>query len=77
MHNRIALHGLRIDERLYALVQDEIAPGTGIETDAFWAGLADMVQTLGPRNQHLLARRRELQRRIDQWYRQQRRRSPQ
>ena len=77
MHNRIALHGLRIDERLYALVQDEIAPGTGIETDAFWAHLADMVQTLGPRNQRLLARRHELQRRIDQWYRQQRRRSPQ
>ena len=77
MHNRIVLHGLRIDERLHALVQDEIAPGTGIDAQAFWASLAHIVRTLGPRNRQLLAQRNAIQRRIDQWYRQRRRRSPQ
>ena len=31
MGNRIEIGNLRIDEDLYALVRDEIAPGTGIE----------------------------------------------
>ena len=29
MNDRIPLHGLRVDERLFNLVRDDIAPGTG------------------------------------------------
>ncbi len=68
MNNRIALHGLRVDERLFNLVHDDIAPGTGVDPDAFWAALARIVRDLGPRNRRLLEQRNELQHRIDRWY---------
>ena len=35
MPKPVEIGGLRIDEALYALVRDEIAPGTGVEADAF------------------------------------------
>ncbi len=68
MNNRIPLHGLRVDERLFKLVHDDIAPGTGVDSNSFWAALARIVQDLGPRNRQLLEQRNELQNRIDQWY---------
>ncbi|MDZ7809255.1 MAG: hypothetical protein U5L11_02765 [Arhodomonas sp.] len=37
--------------------------------EAFWEGLASLVRELGPRNRELLARRDELQQRIDAWHR--------
>ena len=67
MYSRITRSGLRIDERLDHLVRDEIAPGTGIDPDAFWASLAAIVQDLAPLNRTLLEQRNDLQRRIDQW----------
>ena len=67
MHSRITRSGLRIDERLDHLVKDEIAPGTGIDPDAFWASLAAIVRDLAPLNRTLLERRNDLQQRIDQW----------
>ena len=39
MENRIEIGSLKIDQDLYALVRDEIAPGTGIDADAFWTGI--------------------------------------
>ena len=69
MSNTVDASGLRIDAGLYALVRDEIAPGTGIEVDAFWQALADIVRDLGPRNHALLQRRDELQAKIDSWHR--------
>ena len=67
MYSRITRSGLRIDERLDHLVRDEIAPGTGIDPDAFWASLAAIIHDLAPLNRTLLERRNDLQRRIDQW----------
>ncbi|MDX1385326.1 MAG: malate synthase G, partial [Thermoanaerobaculia bacterium] len=60
--------GLRIAKPIYDLVKDEIAPGTGIDVDTVWAGLAGIVHDLGPRNQALLDERDALQRRIDNFY---------
>ena len=42
---------------LHDLVRDEIAPGTGVAPDSVWSLLDDVVQTLGPRNRALLAKR--------------------
>jgi malate synthase len=64
--------GIRVARPLHDLVRDEIAPGTGIEPDAVWALLDEVVRTLGPRNRALLAKRDALQARIDEWLRQQR-----
>jgi malate synthase len=71
MVERIELHGLQVARVLYDFVQREALPGTGVEADAFWAGLARLVDTLAPRNRELLARRDQLQARIDAWHREQ------
>jgi malate synthase len=61
--------GLRVAQELYDLVRDEIAPGTGIDPDAFWASFGRIVRDLSPRNRELLARRDALQARLDDWHR--------
>ncbi|MEK9585420.1 MAG: malate synthase G, partial [Halieaceae bacterium] len=69
MPKRIECAGLQIDEALHSLLVQEIAPGTGIEPDHFWQGLADIWAALGPENKRLLAERDSLQAQIDQWHR--------
>ncbi|MGA1372282.1 MAG: malate synthase G [Pseudomonadales bacterium] len=66
---RTELGGLQVASELDALVRHEIAPGTGIEPDAFWVGFAALLRDLVPTNRALLARRDALQREIDAWHR--------
>ncbi len=68
MGNRIEIGNLSIDEDLYALVRDEIAPGTGIESDAFWKAFGDIVAAFAPENKTLLDKRDALQQQIDDWH---------
>ncbi len=63
---------LEIAKPLYDLVNDEIAPGTGIEADDFWSSLEKNIGDLSPRNAELLKFRDELQGKIDAWHRQHR-----
>ncbi len=37
MAKYVEASGLRVEEELYHLVRDEIAPGTGVESGSFWA----------------------------------------
>jgi malate synthase len=67
MANFIETSGLRIEAQLYGLVQDEIAPGTGIDPGSFWAAFSKIVTDLAPKNRALLDRRDALQRQIDAW----------
>lgn len=69
MKSRVNIAGLSVDEALYKLVADQVAPGTGIEPEAFWTSLSDIVRDLGPRNRSLLAARDDIQSRIDEWHR--------
>ena len=69
MSQRGEIGALRIDAALYALVRDEIAPGTGVKADGFWKSLGQIVKDLGPTNRALLAQRDRLQEQIDQWHR--------
>lgn len=65
---RVAAAGLHIDAGLYALIRDQIAPGTGVEVGHFWASLGAIVRDLAPKNRALLQRRDALQAQIDQWH---------
>ncbi len=70
MTDRIeASGGLRVARTLHACIEQHIAPGTGVGTDDFWAGLADIVSAFAGRNRALLARRDALQEQIDDWHR--------
>ncbi len=64
----VAVGELNVDAELYALVKDEIAPDTGVDAEAFWRGLEEIVRDLGPENRRLLERRDVLQAKIDAWH---------
>ncbi|MEE8338623.1 MAG: malate synthase G, partial [Xanthomonadales bacterium] len=70
MNPRTESGGLSIAGELYTLVNEEIIPGTGIETDQFWQGLGQITRDLGPKNKALLEKRQDLQLQLDQWHRQ-------
>ncbi len=65
----ITSNGLEIAKPLYDLIEQEIAPGTGIGIETFWAELEQIVRDLAPRNARLLEIRDEMQARIDDWHR--------
>ncbi len=66
--SRIAVGELNVDAALYALVKDEIAPDTGVDAEAFWQGLEEIVRDLGMENRRLLEKRDVLQAKIDAWH---------
>ncbi len=68
MSNRIEINGLSIDNGLYQLIDEEIAPGTGIDSQQFWQSLSDICAELGAGNRELLDERDELQTKIDEWH---------
>ncbi|MDQ6696010.1 MAG: malate synthase G [Actinomycetota bacterium] len=68
----VHIAGLQVDTTLHRFAVDEALPGSGVDPDAFWQGLAELVRTNAPRNQELLGRRVELQDLIDDWHRQHR-----
>ena len=68
MSERVEIGGLGVAGGLHDLVRDEIAPGIGVEPEAFWRSLADIVRDLGPKNRALLDRRDRLQARVDTWH---------
>ena len=59
--------GLKINEELYRLVEDEIAPGTGISPESIWKSFSEIVRDLAPKNRVLLEKRNTLQKQIDAW----------
>jgi len=65
---RIERSGLKVAAELDRLVAEQAAPGTGVDPAAFWAGFAEILADLAPKNRALLARRDELQARIDAWH---------
>jgi len=69
MNDRIEISGLSVDGALYELVDKEIAPGTGVDSTAFWQALADLNELLGAENRRLLDKRDFLQTQIDDWHR--------
>ena len=75
MTERIVVDGLRIAKQLHDFVNDRAIPGTGLDATRIWRGFAAIVRDLTPRNRALLARRAELQGRIDAWYRENRERT--
>lgn len=57
-----------IDFAEEALAADRSASATGVETEAFWQGVAEIVSDLTPENEALLATRDALQERIDAYH---------
>ncbi len=62
-------HGaIEIAKALHDFVEKEALPGTGLAPKAFWDGLEKVLVDLAPRNKALLAKRDDLQAKIDAWH---------
>ena len=59
---------VEIAPELADFVENELTPDSGVTAAEFWAALEAIVADLGPRNAALLARRDELQAKIDSWH---------
>jgi malate synthase len=69
MTARIETNGLQVARELYDFVNEKALPGTGVNQDHFWKHLSAIVHDLAPKNRALLARRDDLQEKIDAWHR--------
>ncbi len=61
--------GLSVHPLLVDFVEKEALPGLSVSADQFWSGFAALVAEHGPTNATLLAKREDLQGRIDDWHR--------
>ena len=68
MADFVEIGGLKVNEELYHLVRNEIAPGTGVNADRFWKSFGEIVRDLAPKNRALLEKRDKLQKQIDQYH---------
>jgi len=59
---------LTVDDALYNFVNNEAIPGTGVDADAFWQSLSDILAEVSPRDKALLQKRDMLQRQLDDWH---------
>lgn len=72
MTDRIDVQGLHIDTTLNEFITSSLLPDLGIDQEKFWQIFAEMITTLGPKNKALLAKRDDLQEKIDAWHRENR-----
>ena len=69
MTARTLVHGLQVATVLHSFIEEQVLPGTGVESSAFWQGFDQLVHELAPKNAALLAERDRLQTELDQWHR--------
>lgn len=67
-NTRTSSHRLQVATGLYRFVEDEVLPGTGVASGAFWKGFDAIVADLAPKNLSLLAERDRLQAEMDAWH---------
>ena len=64
----IIIKDLSISEKLLNFVNNELLPGTKVNKENFWDGFNKYVHKLAPRNKILLETREKLQKKIDDWH---------
>ena len=68
MNQYVEVGNLKIATVLYDFVNSEVLPGSGVEQGSFWTNFEGLIAELSPENRALLARRDELQQKINQWH---------
>ena len=68
MSQLVEVGGLKVARKLYDLVRNEIAKGTGVDADGFWSSLGAIIRDLEPVHRRLLEKRDALATKIDQWH---------
>ncbi len=68
MTERVQVGGLQVAKVLHDFVESEALPGTGVDAATFWHGAEAVINDLAPRNRELLAKRDEIQGKVDAWH---------
>ena len=68
MTERVQVGGLQVAKVLYDFVNDKAIPGSQVSAERFWQELDKAVHELGPRNKALLAKRDDIQAKVDAWH---------
>ncbi|MFC5496379.1 malate synthase G [Caenimonas terrae] len=68
MTARTTVQGLQVATELQRFIEDEVLPGTGVDSASFWKGFGAIVSQLAPKNLALLAERDRLQAELDTWH---------
>ena len=66
--NIIEKNGLKINSLLFEFINNEVIPGTNINTEDFWNNFEKVVHELAPINKTLIEKREKIQRQIDNWH---------
>ena len=65
---KINISNLSVDENLVKFINDEVLPGTNINSKKFWESFSEVVNKLAPKNKSLIQKRAEIQKKIDEWH---------
>ena len=65
---RTPAHRLQVATSLHTFVNEQVLPGTGVDSATFWQGFDAIVADLAPKNIALLAERDRLQHELDTWH---------
>ncbi|MCE2679825.1 MAG: malate synthase G [Burkholderiales bacterium] len=68
MTERTTVHGLKVATTLYRFIEEQVLPGIGIDSAAYWKGFDAIVSDLAPKNIALLAQRDRIQLEMDAWH---------
>jgi malate synthase len=68
MTDRIQVGGLQVAKELFDFVNEKAIPGTGVDQDKFWSEFSAIANELAPKNKALLAKRDDLQAKIDAYH---------
>ncbi len=68
MTGMTARAGLSVADELVRFIEEQALPGTGVSAEAFWSGMADILERFAPENAALLSKREDLQAKIDAWH---------
>ncbi|GGU75219.1 malate synthase G [Pseudomonas laurentiana] len=68
MTEHVQVGGLQVAKVLFDFVNNEAIPGTGVNAEQFWVGAEKIINDLAPKNKALLAKRDDLQAKIDAWH---------
>jgi len=59
---------LKINSKIFEFINNEVLPETGIQSEDFWIKFGKVVHELSPINKSLIQKREVVQKKIDQWH---------
>ncbi|AXM90503.1 malate synthase G [Anoxybacillus ayderensis] len=63
---------LQVANIFYDFMTNEVLPNSGVDASKFWSDFEQLIEELTPKNKALLAKRDELQEKINEWHKQHR-----